>query len=58
MSLALVPATGLPSQRAALIALSRRINDAEAQLDRAFMALADPIRRAIVARPSRGPGGP
>lgn len=28
---------------------------AEAQLDRAFMALADPVRRAIVARLSRGP---
>lgn len=25
------------------------------QLDRAFMALADPVRRAIVARLSRGP---
>jgi DNA-binding transcriptional ArsR family regulator len=29
-------------------------DDAEAQLDRAFMALADPVRRAIVARLSRG----
>jgi DNA-binding transcriptional ArsR family regulator len=29
--------------------------DAENRLDRAFMALADPIRRAIVARLSRGP---
>ena len=29
--------------------------EAEAQLDRAFMALADPVRRAIVARLSRGP---
>jgi len=28
-------------------------SDAEAQLDRAFMALADPVRRAIVARLSR-----
>lgn len=30
-------------------------DDAEAQLDRAFMALADPVRRAMVARLSRGP---
>jgi DNA-binding transcriptional ArsR family regulator len=29
--------------------------DAENRLDRAFMALADPVRRAIVARLSRGP---
>jgi DNA-binding transcriptional ArsR family regulator len=29
--------------------------DAEEGLDRAFMALADPVRRAIVARLSRGP---
>src|SRR4029077_14997238 len=29
--------------------------DADARLDRAFMALADPVRRAIVARLSRGP---
>lgn len=29
--------------------------DAAARLDRAFMALADPVRRAIVARLSRGP---
>src|ERR1041385_8138709 len=29
--------------------------DADAWLDRAFMALADPVRRAIVARLSRGP---
>ena len=29
--------------------------DADAGMDRAFMALADPIRRAIVARLSRGP---
>src|SRR5919107_130643 len=30
-------------------------DDADAQLDRAFLALADPVRRAIVARLSRGP---
>ena len=29
--------------------------DAESGLDRAFLALADPVRRAIVARLSRGP---
>ncbi|MET0933158.1 MAG: metalloregulator ArsR/SmtB family transcription factor [Mycetocola sp.] len=29
--------------------------DADNRLDRAFMALADPVRRAIVARLSRGP---
>ncbi len=29
--------------------------DADARLDRAFMALADPVRRSIVARLSRGP---
>ena len=29
--------------------------DADARMDRAFMALADPIRRAIIARLSRGP---
>jgi len=29
--------------------------DAADRLDRAFMALADPVRRAIVARLSRGP---
>lgn len=29
--------------------------DAEDRLDRAFMALADPVRRRIVARLSRGP---
>jgi DNA-binding transcriptional ArsR family regulator len=29
--------------------------DADARMDRAFMALADPVRRAIVARLSRGP---
>src|SRR5690349_21868677 len=28
---------------------------ADARMDRAFMALADPVRRAIVARLSRGP---
>lgn len=27
----------------------------EARLDRAFMALADPVRRALIARLSRGP---
>jgi DNA-binding transcriptional ArsR family regulator len=30
-------------------------DDADEQLDRAFLALADPVRRAIVARLSRGP---
>jgi DNA-binding transcriptional ArsR family regulator len=29
--------------------------DVDARLDRAFMALADPVRRAMVARLSRGP---
>lgn len=29
--------------------------DSDARMDRAFMALADPVRRAIVARLSRGP---
>ncbi len=29
--------------------------DADVRLDRAFLALADPVRRAIVARLSRGP---
>jgi DNA-binding transcriptional ArsR family regulator len=29
--------------------------DGDTRLDRAFMALADPVRRAIVARLSRGP---
>lgn len=29
--------------------------DHEDQLDRAFMALADPVRRALIARLSRGP---
>ncbi|MGO4445678.1 ArsR/SmtB family transcription factor [Mycobacterium sp. 2YAF39] len=29
-------------------------DDADARLDRAFLALADPVRRAIVARLSRG----
>ena len=33
----------------------RSENDAETELDRAFLALADPVRRAIVARLSRGP---
>lgn len=32
-----------------------RDGDAESRLDRAFLALADPVRRAIVARLSRGP---
>jgi DNA-binding transcriptional ArsR family regulator len=30
-------------------------DDADARLDRAFLALADPVRRTIVARLSRGP---
>jgi DNA-binding transcriptional ArsR family regulator len=30
-------------------------DDADIQLDRAFLALADPVRRALVARLSRGP---
>jgi DNA-binding transcriptional ArsR family regulator len=30
-------------------------DDADARLDRAFLALADPVRRALVARLSRGP---
>lgn len=30
-------------------------DDADARMDRAFMALADPVRRAMVARLSRGP---
>lgn len=30
-------------------------DDSDTGLDRAFMALADPVRRAIVARLSRGP---
>jgi len=30
-------------------------DDAEAKLDRAFLALADPVRRQLVARLSRGP---
>ena len=30
-------------------------SDADSGLDRAFLALADPVRRAIVARLSRGP---
>jgi DNA-binding transcriptional ArsR family regulator len=33
----------------------RSDGDAETGLDRAFLALADPVRRAIVARLSRGP---
>lgn len=33
----------------------RSEDDAETELDRAFLALADPVRRAIVARLSRGP---
>jgi DNA-binding transcriptional ArsR family regulator len=33
----------------------RSDGDAEKGLDRAFLALADPVRRAIVARLSRGP---
>lgn len=33
----------------------RSDEDADARMDRAFMALADPVRRAIVARLSRGP---
>ncbi len=32
-----------------------RDDDADSALDRAFLALADPVRRAIVARLSRGP---
>ncbi|HKV18977.1 MAG TPA: metalloregulator ArsR/SmtB family transcription factor [Mycobacterium sp.] len=33
----------------------RSDDDVDARMDRAFMALADPIRRAMVARLSRGP---
>ncbi|MDT5327911.1 MAG: hypothetical protein QOF25_5063 [Mycobacterium sp.] len=33
----------------------RSAEDAETGLDRAFLALSDPVRRAIVARLSRGP---
>ena len=33
----------------------RSDGDVESGLDRAFLALADPVRRAIVARLSRGP---
>jgi DNA-binding transcriptional ArsR family regulator len=33
----------------------RRDEESESGLDRAFLALADPVRRAIVARLSRGP---
>src|SRR5690606_15815509 len=32
-----------------------RGTDADERLDRAFLALADPVRRAIVAKLSRGP---
>ncbi|WP_066897110.1 ArsR/SmtB family transcription factor [Mycolicibacterium houstonense] len=32
-----------------------RDEDVESKLDRAFLALADPVRRAMVARLSRGP---
>ena len=32
-----------------------KTEDPDARLDRAFMALADPARRAIIARLSRGP---
>ncbi|MGE2721651.1 ArsR/SmtB family transcription factor [Mycolicibacterium celeriflavum] len=32
-----------------------RDDDADSRLDRAFLALADPVRRAMVARLSRGP---
>ena len=31
------------------------MDNAEERLDRAFMALADPVRRALIARLSRGP---
>ncbi len=31
------------------------VDDADERLDRAFAALADPVRRALVARLSRGP---
>lgn len=33
------------------------MSDLDDRLDRAFLALADPVRRAIVARLSRGPAG-
>lgn len=33
----------------------RADSDAEERLDRAFQALSDPVRRAIIARLSRGP---
>ncbi|WP_125616798.1 ArsR/SmtB family transcription factor [Specibacter cremeus] len=33
----------------------QELDDREAALDRAFLALADPVRRALVARLSRGP---
>jgi DNA-binding transcriptional ArsR family regulator len=35
--------------------MMRSDENADAQMDRAFMALADPVRRAMVARLSRGP---
>jgi DNA-binding transcriptional ArsR family regulator len=31
------------------------MDDSDEQLDRAFLALADPVRRSIIARLSRGP---
>src|ERR671910_2894058 len=33
----------------------QRLNDVNEQLDRAFAALADPVRRGIIARLSTGP---
>lgn len=33
------------------------VSELDDRLDRAFLALADPVRRAIVARLSRGPAG-
>ncbi|MBJ7289730.1 metalloregulator ArsR/SmtB family transcription factor [Williamsia sp.] len=33
------------------------MSDRDDRLDRAFLALADPVRRAIIARLSRGPAG-
>jgi DNA-binding transcriptional ArsR family regulator len=35
--------------------LGKADSESEDRLDRAFMALADPVRRALVARLSRGP---
>ena len=35
--------------------VGRSSADQDAQLDRAFLALADPVRRALIARLSRGP---